>query len=227
MIALFSRRAYGRIEVLDQTFLVTDFSCINLLPILPRETHLVLARAPDGTCTSVRVPLRGASVLAGYGRVWGVMGAAASLFVILSASDGGERLRAIAALGASLAVCAASWLFVGRLGVEERARRDIYRSVTDLPVDPAWLPEEQRRALGERLRSELGTRALPLARATYREAPAAAWEEVALDPAVTEGDFLRRAAVLARLESRDAAPDARRRLQRVHDEACRKCLPAR
>jgi hypothetical protein len=227
MIAMFSRRAYGRIEVVGETFVVTQFSCVNFLPIVPHETHLVLARAPNGECTSVRIPLRAASVLAGYLRAWGATGAAVSLFVALSAGDAGERIRAIAVFAVSAFVCAVAWLFLGRPSTADRARRDLYRAVTAFPVDPALLAEETRHELGERLRTELGTRAPALARATYREAPAAAWEEVALDPAVTDEDFLRRAAVLARIESRDAEPSVRERLQRVHDEACRKCHPPR
>ncbi len=226
MIAFFSRRAYGRIEAVGGTFLVTDFVCVNFLPVVPRETHLVLARAPNGECTSVRIPLRLASVCAGYGRAWGGMGVVVSLFVTLAAGSDAERGTALAVLGVSALVCAASWLLVGRVGPEERARREVYRLVTDVPVDPAWLPEDRRRELGDRLRAEVGARAVSLARATYREAPGAAWEEVALDPAVTDVDFLRRAAVLARVESGDADASAKRRLKRVHDEACRRCVRA-
>jgi hypothetical protein len=227
VIVAFGRRAYGRVEVIGETFVVTQFQCLNLLPFFPQETHLVLARAPNGECTSVRIPLRFASVLAGYIRPWGVMGVLASAFVVLAADDLGERVRAITFLALSVLVCAVGWLFVGRLSGADRARRELYRSVTEVPVDPALLPDETRRALSERLHADLGARATSLARAGYREAPAAAWQDVALDPAVTDVEFLRGAAVLARLEARDAEPGAREILARVHDEACRKCrLPS-
>jgi hypothetical protein len=153
-----------------------------------------------------------------------VTGVVVSLFVALAAGDADERMRAIAVGVASAVVAAVSWA-VGRPSAADRARRDLYRAITAVPVDPALLPEDTRRELGDELRAELGTRAPTLAPANYREIPA--WEQVALDPAVTDDDFLRRAAVLARIESRDADASVRARLARVHDEACRKCHPSR
>jgi hypothetical protein len=219
MIAVFSRRALGRVEVIGGTFLVTSFWCINLLPIVPSETHLVTARAPDGACTSVKVPMHLASVLAGYARTWGVMASVVSLFVVLVADDAAERGRGLLALALSAVVCAVAWLLLGRLSAEERARRAMYRSIIDLPIDPVWLPDDRRSELAGQLRAELSMRALSLARASYRDAPEAAWETVALDPAVNDTSFLARAAVLARIQARDADRAERRRLQRVHDEA--------
>jgi hypothetical protein len=222
MIFVFNRRAYGRVSVVDGTFVVTHFWCFNLLPIVPNESHVVLARAPNGECTSVPIPAHASSIAAGYVRPWAVVGALASLFVVAVADSAGERLRALAALGVAAIACALAWLVVGRVSDEERARRRAYGQVTGAPVDPAWLPEERRRELSARLRADLGARAPALARAGYREAPETDWAKVAADPAVTEPDFLQRALVLARLEWRDAGGAERAQLERAGDEAWRK-----
>jgi hypothetical protein len=222
MIFLFNRRAYGRVSVVAGTFILTNFWCFNFLPLIPHETHLVLSRAPTGECTSVPIPANAASIAAGYARPWGVVITAASLFAIAAADTALERGQALAVFVLGAAVCAIAWLVVGRVSADERARRILYGGITGTPVDPAWLPDETRHALGARLREELATRAPALARATYREAPDTAWEQVATDPDVTDAEFLQRALVLARIEWRDADRAKRARLEQAGDEAWRK-----
>jgi hypothetical protein len=225
MIFFFNRRAYGRVEVFEGTYVVTSFWCINLLPLFPQGTHLVLARAgvPAERWTTVPLAAHGGSIAAGYLRVWGAFAAAGALVALLLSGTDAERLRALAVAAVSALVCAAAWLLIGRVGAEVRARRAVYREVTGVPVDPAWLPEEQRRELGARLRSELGARTPALASATYREAPVAAWQDAVSDPGVTDQDFVRRALVLARIEWRYATREQRGRLERLSEEAWGKC----
>jgi hypothetical protein len=223
MIVFFNRRAYGRVEVFEGTFVVTSFWCLNLLPLVPHETHLVLARAPTGECTAVVIPAHGASIVAGYLRAWAGFAMAGALVAVLLSDTHRDSGRAMVLAAASALVCAAAWLLVGRVGAEERARRAVYREVTGVPVDPAWLPEEQRREIGAKVRAELDARTPALARATYREAPVAAWEEAVADPGVTDQDFVRRALVLARIDWRDATPEQRERLERASEQAWRKC----
>jgi hypothetical protein len=225
MIFFFNRRAYGRVEVFDGTFVVTTFWCINLLPLFPWGTHLVLARpgAAADQWTTVPVAAHGGSIAAGYLRVWGAFTTAGSLVALLLSDTHAESARAIAVAVVSALVCAAAWLLIGRVGAEDRARRAVYREVTGVPVDPALLPEEQRRELGAKLRAELGARTPALASATYREAPAAAWQDAVSDPGVTDQDFVRRALVLARIEWREATREERGRLERSSEEAWGKC----
>jgi hypothetical protein len=225
VIFFFNRRAYGRVEVFEGTFVVTTFWCVNLLPLFPRGAHLVLGRpgAAAEQWTTVPVPSHGGSIAAGYLRVWGAFAAAGSLVALLLSGTDAERARALAVGVTSALACAAAWLLIGRVGAADRARRRVYREVTGVPVDPAWLPEEQRRELGAKLRAELGARTPALASATYREAPVAAWQDAVSDPAVTDQDFVRRALVLARIEWRGAMREERVRLERASKEAWAKC----
>jgi hypothetical protein len=218
---VYGRRAYGRVGVSGETFVLTEFVHLWFLPLFPTGSHLVLSRDATGLCQNLPIPLSGVSVLAAYLRCWGVAALFASLVsVVASLDDGAEAtVPRVAAAALSLAVVVFAFKGLGRLSPDELERRRAYARFAGIPVDVALLGA-QADAIAASLRSSVPLQARGLMSGSYRSSrdPATQWAEIALDPTVVDRAFLEGCLTLTRIEWSRAKGAERVELAKRHEE---------
>ncbi len=214
MVLVYGKRVYGKISEVGSSFIVTIFFQMQLLPLFPIESHLVLSKQQ-----AVPIPLRWRSVLAGYLRVWGPIAVVALLIRAVVGMDGEPSdlvaLWLVAGPLAFLAATIAAYTWIGKPSLDELAQRVVYAKHAGHPVDVADHDIVRHLPLRESLRE----RAPALQATTYRAAPDAedAWRRVATDPSLGDRAFLEDALTLVRLES--AAARGPERAARLDDHA--------
>jgi hypothetical protein len=219
MIIIFGRRPYGRVDVSEGTFVLTEFVHLWYLPIAPTGSHVVLSRDARGLCQNLPIRMHGVSVLAAYIRTWGAIGVGAFLVGALAASDDGWMSALpllVCAAGLATAVVVA-WTKLGKLPPAELARRRVYARFAGVAVDVGLLGGHAEGLLRS-LREAIRTQGKALLSGTYRTVhdPAEQWAEVALDPTVLDRTFLETCLTLARVEWSRATGAERLRLADVH-----------
>jgi hypothetical protein len=225
MIVIGGKRLMGRVEQHAGTFVVTQFFHINYLPLVPVRSYLVLESgngpaAPVGStgirrCIEIR--LHPTSVLAGYLRVWGTLGAAFCVLGALIAGGGSAVFEWL--VGAALVASTAAWAFLrlGHLNPEEIAQRQAYAALTHEQVDAALLCRTNE-AFRSTLLANVAEGARGLMATGYRASldPEKDWAQVALDPTVRDRAFLQACFTLARIEWGRAEGGAREALAMQH-----------
>lgn len=223
MIVWFGTRFYGKVHRCAGTYLATQFVHVNFLPLIPLGSHWVLQEHIDGTHTSIPARFHPTSILAAYLRTWGLVGAigcnAIVLLGLLNTRNPSLSLLLVSLLTitACIGVQLLAWMALGRLSLDERAQRLVYSEFAGAPVDVAWL-DETRDALRLTLTDTVVAHARGLMTSTYRTAcdPVTQWTAIAVDPTVTERNFLAAALTLARIEWSYAQGAARKHLASTH-----------
>lgn len=214
MIVWFGACRRGRVNVCGGTKIETIFFCIQFLPFFPLSTSLVFEELGEGAYRGIPIPWQPASILAGYLRSWGVVAAAVCWLFVATERDGPSVPALVLALVATAAALFA-FFRLGRLSLDERARRHVYEEVTGIPADVALLPD--RDALRERLRAELQ----PSLGGDYRRAVGDL--RAALET-LTAPHALVLATTLARVEASLATGRDRDAWDAVSDEAFRRLV---
>lgn len=219
---VFGVRQYGKVHACGPSYVATRFFHIWFVPLLPTESHLVFAEQGD-QARGVSVPLSGPSVLAGYLRAWGLIGAAVMGFTLLTDLSPHAEPSISSVLfkliGASLMVAGAivGFSLLGKLSPEEKQMRAVYSLYGSYPVDPAQIGPA-RLPLRDLLMATVVERARGLAATGYRLSadPQYAWAPVALDPTQSDETLITAAFTLARVEASLAAPAERARWDDLH-----------
>jgi hypothetical protein len=220
MIFIFGTRRLGTVHAVDGVHVVTDFACVNHLPIFPLRSRVETA----AYATLRELPLVPTSVIAGYARAWGVVAVLVAWMAVLAAASRDDHAPAAAGAAAFVAVLVtiatvAAWWRLGKLGAEEQAQRRVYAKAAGHPVDVAQVDAHDAAELREALFAAVKA-AVPALEAptSYRTAPDPArdWRALAADPAVNDEAFLRDALTLARIEWRGARGAERRAIARTH-----------
>ncbi len=202
MIIWFGQRQYGRVEVIAGTHIATVFTYAQFMPIAPERSYFVF-RDDDGCERFIPIPRHRRSILAAYLRTWGIL-ASIGLVPVVAAFTAGSAWVVPATLAALAFVVGLAYLALTRFGVlspEERAERVVHGWWTGLPIDPAHLGNV-RFSLAGALRAELVGRTGAMMATGYRCAHPAETHHraIALDPTVTDRDYIAAAFTLARIE---------------------------
>ena len=219
-IIFFGRRAYGKVEHVLGTFVLTTFFHVWFIPLFPLGSY-VLARDEKGVAIHVPIGLHVGSILAGYLRTWCALLSGAVAWAAVQ----GAREYIVTdvpiwidglVLAAALAV---AWFGIGRVSATRAAQRAVYAKFVGLAVDVARFSQAQAASLRETLDTTLTSEGHTLAFG-YRDAPdpCTAWREVALHPSVHNTTYLEAALTRARLEWGRADRRERPALHRTHDQ---------
>jgi hypothetical protein len=219
---VFGVRQYGKVHACGPSYIATRFFHIWFVPLLPTESHLVLAEHGD-QARGVAVPLNGLSVLAGYLRVWGLIGAGLLGVSLLTEFSPHEQvaipsaLAKLVAMSVLVAAAIVGFSLLGKLSPEDRQQRAVYSLYGGYPVDPALLGPA-REPLRELLMATVAERARGLAATGYRLSadPRYAWTSVALDPTQQDETLITAAFALARIEASYSPPAQRAQWDDVH-----------
>ncbi len=188
MIIHFGKGPYGKVEELGSSFVFTNFFHVWRVPLVPLESYLVCAK--DGPV--LPIPMHRGSVIAAYLRLPLFVAGAAALI-----GGFGESSVPAVILGMVLlvlfTVAKVRW---GKLDAATKSRRQLTARHLDFPGDPAMLltPEHERS-----LHALLHERTAVVAARSYRGSTgdSGSWQELAIDPAVTDEAYLTAALTLA------------------------------
>jgi hypothetical protein len=206
MIFFFGTRRLGTVYAALGGRVVTEFACVNHLPIFPVRSRFLIGQEDHAIAF---VPV---SIAAAYLRAWGPIALIAAFFVLGPSAPffaGGIWLAALTSWG---------FLRFGKLSADEIAKRRAYATIVSFPIDVALLVPDDAERLRERLLREVVEQAPAVMSSTYRSAPDPArdWPAIALDPTVRDPAFLCTAMTLARVASARAVGEERRALERAH-----------
>lgn len=224
MIVVYGTRFYGTVEQCGEARIATRFFHLYYMPLIPLGTTLITQESSDGSYRGIPLGIELRSMLTAYARAWlplaafgfGIAAMAAWDEAAITGYGGPISTTLIALLAAAVSILA--WVRVGRLDLDARAQRLLYRQFTGVAVDPARLGDV-RKEVRERLHATVSERAPVLAANGYRmgPGPSAEWIDVALDPSVREAEFLGASLTLARLEWSVARGPAREEWAKKHD----------
>jgi hypothetical protein len=215
VIWVFGQKLYGRVYVVDGTFVVTQFFHVWYLPLIPVGSHVVLERDVHGACETLSIPLSGVSVLAGYTRVWSIIAMVACAIAALSGDWAALLALPILAAGSAYA-----FLRLGRPTETEAAMWRVYARHAHVPFDVALLDRTRAEALRAQVARDMEPALPALAAGTYRELAIGpeGWVRAAEDPTVQDDAWLGLALTRARLEESLATKrEARSRMRDLHD----------
>lgn len=227
MIIVYGTRFYGKIRACGRSFFGTQFFHIWYVPLIPLGTHLVL----DTNGTSYRTmpaSFSFKSMMAGYLRVWGPIGAFAAMMIGISGmSDLSDEPAAMVLAGvftgvvvlALVALCVAAFAFIGRLSDKEKQQLSVYALHTGYYVDPGDMGNA-RQAIRDALLAKIADRARGLASMGYRMGGdvSQAWPHVALDPTHNDDGLVTAALTLARLDGSVAQGAWKLQLEQLHEQ---------
>jgi hypothetical protein len=199
-VLIIGERDAGRVEVFAGTYVETRFAHVNGLILAPGTSMLVL---PNGH--RIPIPAHRVSRLAGYGRLFPLLGALGAGIGVF-AFDGGTSKVALGVTALGLAGLWLAALRYGTLSSTQIAQREVYRAATGLGCDPALLAFGHPH-LEANLQRELSTRAERLSPDGYR-AGLGDWRELAVTSAAADPPFLAIALTLARIEGQGELHDA-------------------
>jgi hypothetical protein len=211
-------RAYGGVEGFDGSRVLTTFSHVYFLPIVPRHSF-VRSETAEGV-REVGIGIHVTSVLAAYARVWGTIWLSACFIGKVSGSRSFVLGTTIwIDLAVLFAVVLWGFALAGRVSATTRAQRRVYAKFAGVPVDVRRYSRAQAHDLREALEPALieGARGH---RFDYRSGVDArtAWREIAVHDDVRDPRYLEAAMTRARLESRWAPTRVERRLMSAtHD----------
>lgn len=194
----------GSVERVGDTSVQTLFFVIMMLPIYPQETYAVIKRG--GEKTVMEMKRNGRSVAAGYLRWWpGMLGIIGFTFGASGPfyMNDDDVIVAYIVLGVSIFLLAfAGLMFLvtrGALSPEEKAQRMVYAEYAGAPVDVANLKDPWSMRDGiKRFLSDKAD-ALGATRGQKHGYGFNHWYAIALDPRMTDPEFLRGALTVARL----------------------------
>lgn len=198
----------GQVHRAGSTFVATPVLCFLVLPLFPVARSTIHHEAPNGEAhTTVATRLVGDSVFRAFVRVWGPLLAVAVAPLCLTTGLRGPAELVLASVGVFVLVGFGAGLYAhvrsGRLRDDEVARRLVHAEILGFAAAPAIVPAG---AWETRLVRAVTCRARRLGRDGYRES-GRTWDQVALDPSVTDRDFVAAAMTLARRQSaRGAQP---------------------
>lgn len=214
---VFGRRLYGRILHCEPSYVATWFLHVWFIPIIPVGSVVVLEPLDGGNLQIAKTRFNWRSAGVALLRGWSVFLLLHGLLSWAEADPEASALYGPIVSALALAGIVAGFFVVGRVSEETRARHDVYRAVFGYPVDLSLLVE-----CAESLSASLRERLIASGRGTamnYRATydPATQWGEMALDPMMTDRDFLVHAMCLARVERGAARGEARDALDALHD----------
>jgi hypothetical protein len=218
MIFIAGTRLCGRVEAHRGTFVVTEFLHLYYLPLAPTRSHLVIEEGVGaGTRRHLLVKLHWGSVLAGYLRTWAPFVAGMAFMASYLALRGPAAVASGIAAALLLGIAAWAWKRLGRLSLEEKAQRDAYATVTQVPADVALMARSSD-AFQLTLHSNVADGARGMMATNYRSAidPHKDWAQVALDPTMRDRAFLEACLTLSRLEWARANGVTRAKLAEQH-----------
>jgi hypothetical protein len=218
MIFYAGTRLAGRVEAHRGTFVVTEFLHLYYLPILPTRSYLVLeARSDAGAARRLPIDLHPVSILAGYLRAWATLGA--GMCLVLACLTFGNPASLAGGMAAIVLTGVALWAWrpLGRLSVEERAQRDVYAALTQIPADVALLARTFD-PFRFTLHANVAEGARSMMATDYRSTidPTKEWAEVALNPTMRNRAFLEACFTLSRLDWARAKGATRAKLAGQH-----------
>jgi hypothetical protein len=133
MIVIYGTRCYGRVDAHGGQHHQTRFFHIYYVPLIPVESVWVTDSDSEGRYRGHDVRMSGRSVLAGYARVWGPLGAVACI-----ASGGVGGIAAGVALGA---VSVWTWTWRSLRSARDRRRSDFHQLAFGTRCDPLAMDE--------------------------------------------------------------------------------------
>ncbi len=204
MIIHFGKAPYGKVEELDESFVFTTFFHVWRVPLVPLESYLVCAKAGP----VLHIPMHRRSVIAAYVRLPLFVAGAAALIGGIGESSLPASLLGVVLL-ALFAFAKVRW---GKLDAATKSRRQLTARHLDFPGDPAVLltPDRERN-----LHALLHERTPLVAARSYRgTGDGGSWQELAIDPAVTDEAYLTAALTLADATLPAARTDEERKLLR-------------
>jgi hypothetical protein len=145
MIVIYGTRYFGEVDRCAGQCQLTRFVHVYYMPIVPVGTMWVRGNV-DGERTAHAVQMSGRSIVAGYARMWGPLGALAAL---ATASIGG-----VVAAAGLVALCAWSWTWRSVRGERERRRSDFHQLAFGTRCDPLQMEP----ALATVLQADVATR---------------------------------------------------------------------
>jgi hypothetical protein len=225
---VFGHRLYGTIDRCRATYVATRFVHIWFVPIIPIGSHLVVANV-GSRIQSLPLGMHGRSVLAGYGRAWGLVVGALCAFAAVGNLGSGNVAAGLGLLVLALAAGAVgltSLLVLGKLSPAEQAQRLAYAQHAGYPLDVALLPFDARASMRNRLFAAVVDLAPRMVSTGYRGGfdPTTQWTLAALEPDVVDPQFLVLALTLARLEWAAATGAARAQLDHAHGAILKKLM---
>jgi len=142
-VVIYGRRAYGRVHQHEGEYADTQFAHIDFIPLFPIGSFWVTQDLGNGQRMGFPIKLNGLSVVATYLRIW------APLVAIALAT-----VHSLASVVAGLVIAALSvwsWTWRSRHGELAQRRSDFDQVALGSRCDPAWMSDEMRDGLAERL----------------------------------------------------------------------------
>lgn len=222
-IIVYGRRPYGRVESFADSCVLTTFSHVWFLPIVPRGSY-VLSESESGS-QEVPIGMHLKSILAAYARVWGLIWFIACV-VALAQGERGFVLGTSIWVDFSVLLSILVWGYVlsRRIAPRIAAQRRVYAKFAGVPVDVARYSRAQAHDLRQALEQVLVEEGRGQSFG-YRDErdPRQSWRELALHDDVRNVNYLEAALTRARLEYRRASTRSdRRKLVEAHEHIWRK-----
>lgn len=148
---IYGRRAYGRVHQHEGEYADTQFAHVDFVPLFPISSFWVTQDQGNGQRYGFPIKLNGKSVLATYLRVWGPIAAA----ILLGTS------HAVGTTVAGLVIVALSvwsWTWRSRRGELVQRRSDFDHVALGSRCDPAWMTDDMRLRLADKLETKLAAR---------------------------------------------------------------------
>lgn len=212
---IFGKRLYGKVLACGPSHVATWFFHLWFIPLIPLGSVIVLEKLDGDRLRLLPTRLHWASLGLAYFRAWSVFFLLHGLFN-LGDPENGAYYGAAVAIAAVVGIVV-SFFVLGRTSADTRARLETYGRVFGHPIDLGLL-----RAEGDGVRSWLREQLIASGRTiamTYREMydPATQWGAIALDPSMTDRNFLACALCLARAERATVAGAERAAFDTLHD----------
>ena len=148
---IYGRRAYGRVHQHEGEYADTQFAHVDFVPLFPISSFWVTQDQGNGQRYGFPIKLNGKSVLATYLRVWGPIAAA----ILLGTSHAVGTTVAGLVL---VALSAWSWTWRSRRGELVQRRSDFDHVALGSRCDPAWMTDDMRLRLADKLETKLAAR---------------------------------------------------------------------
>jgi hypothetical protein len=213
MIIVFGRRLFGKVGLSGNSYVRSQFAHLMFMPIIPIGSYLVV-RSANGKEGFFKLPLHGASILAGYLRLWS-LGAMVCAFGMMSQPDS----LAVGSVIGALAVIVGMYAWGGtmRASAVEGKQRAVYADFAGAAVDVALIARSAGRGdehatrwladIKQRAQAAFASEAVN-PQATYRDsARLAEWQQAADSAALLSPAAQRAALTLSRIAGAEKSAD--------------------